>query len=170
MSIAVSALVRPSRALRILTLLAGLAQLAAGCALALGAPAGYRGASLFALAPALAGTMLLACAVRRPKPHRIDISGTGALRVTVQQGVDAPEQGAAPAAILLPGSVVWPVLMLLRCRVPAPPRARTLVVLIGRDSVDGAAWRALAVALAAVGQGAGNTETRRYDELNSAGQ
>ena len=163
MSIAVSALVRPSRALRILTLLAGLAQLAAGCALALGAPAGYRGAPLFALAPALAGTMLLACAVRRPKPHRIDISGTGELRVTVQQGVGAPGPGAAQAAVLLPGSAVWPVLMVLRCGLPAGPqgRARTLVVHVWRDGVDAGSWRALAVALAVVGQHAGSTPAGR---------
>ncbi|WP_296949878.1 protein YgfX [uncultured Massilia sp.] len=160
MSIAVSAHVRPSRLQRLLTFAAALAQFAAALATVLAGPAAYRAAPLPAAALALAGAVLLARALRRPKTHRIDISGTGELRVTVQQGGGAPAPGAAAAAILLPGSVVWPVLMLLRCRVSAAPggpaaRARTQVVYVGRDSVDAATWRALAVALATAGRRAG---------------
>lgn len=163
MSIAVSALVRPSRIQRLLTLAAALAQLAAAGATALAGPAAYRAAPLPALALALAGAVLLAQAARRPKMHRIDISGTGELRVTVQQGGCASVSGAAPAAILLPGSVVWPVLMLLRCRVPAAQcgpaaRARMQVVHVWRDGVDAASWRALAVALAVAGRRAGKAD------------
>lgn len=158
MSIAVSALVRPSRALRLLLALAGLAQLAAACALA-SAPGRYRAAPMLVGALLLAGAALLAAAARRPKTHRIDISGTGDLRVTVQQVLHAPSCNDTPVARLLPGSVVWPVLMLLRWHVPAPgARPCTHVLHVWRDAVDADAWRALAVALAAVGRRAGAGE------------
>lgn len=152
MSIAVSALVRPSRALRFVIGVAGLGQLGAACALAL-APAQYRSAPVLALALLLAAAALLGAAARRPKTQRIDISGTGELRVTVQQVLHAPPCDGTPAARLLPGSVVWPVLMLLRWHVPAPgARPRTRVLHVWRDSVDADTWRALAVALATIGR------------------
>ncbi len=170
MSIAVSALVRPSRIQRFLVLAAGLAQLAAAGATALAGPAACRAAPLPALALALAGAALLAQAAGRPKMHRIDISGTGELRVTVQQGGCAPASGAPAPAILLPGSVVWPVLMLLRCRLSAAgggsaARARTQVVQVWRDGVDAATWRALAVALAVAGQRAGAADETDEDRV-----
>ncbi|MDN4052071.1 hypothetical protein QPK32_03150 [Massilia sp. YIM B02763] len=152
MSIAVSALVRPSRAFRLVLAGAGLAQLAAACTVA-HASAQVRAAPVLAAALLLAAAVLLAAAARRPKTHRIDISGTGELRVTVQQVLHAPSCNDTPAARLLPGSVVWPLLMLLRWRVPAPgARPRTHVLHIWRDAVDGETWRALAVALAAAGR------------------
>jgi hypothetical protein len=106
------------------------------------------------LAPLLAatGAILLRGAVRRPKTHRIDISGTGELRVTVQQTVDVtgvPSPVQAHPAALLAGSVAWPVLALLRCQVTG---ARVLVLPVWRDSVDPAAWRSLSVALAVIGR------------------
>lgn len=143
MSIAVSALVQPSRAQRLLLACAALAQLASALALAPWLAVMPVDMPAAALLPLLAAGVLALAAARLPKPHRIDISETGELRVTVQQGLCA-----APAARLLPGSVVWSGLMVVRWRVPGE-RAR--VLLIRRDGVDAAAWRALAVALAVIG-------------------
>jgi toxin CptA len=161
MSIAVSALVRPSRIQRFVWGACGLALCASAVAVGLLAPEHFLCPPAVALALAVAGVAVLAAATVRVKVHRIDISGTGDLRVTVQQGVGGrdgvgrsggdPSGSGAPdgRAVLLPGSVVWPMLMLLRHTVPgAGPR----VVAVWRDSVDADAWRALAVALAVVGR------------------
>jgi toxin CptA len=56
---------------------------------------------------------------------------------------------------LLPGSVVWPPLMLLRLESPG---AGVRVLPVWRDSVEPGVWRALAVAVLAVGRGATNAE------------
>jgi len=129
------------------------------------APERFLCPSVVALALAGAGAAVLAAAAGPAKTHRIDISGTGDLRVTVQQGVgDAPAWDARQSvrAVLLPGSVVWPMLMLLRHAVPG---ARPRVVAVWRDSVDAEAWRALAVALAVVGR-RGNADEGCVDTTN----
>jgi toxin CptA len=165
MSIAVSVVVGPSLIHRLLLAGWGLAQLGAALAVGVAAPARFPWASWLALVLALAGAALLHGAARRPKTHRIDISGTGELRVTVQQDVRPARtesavfafQGAggqhgvaaAAAVELLPGSVVWTVLVLLRYAAPGAPAG---VLPVWRDSVDTKAWRALAVALAVIGR------------------
>jgi hypothetical protein len=146
MSIAVSALVRPSRIQRFVWGSCGLALCVSALAVGLLAPGRFLLASLVALALAAAGVAVLGAAARRPKMHQIDISGTGDLRVTVQQDVGGPPGGNAA---LLPGSVLWPMLMLLRY---AAPGTGPGVLAVWRDSVDAATWRALAVALAVVGR------------------
>jgi hypothetical protein len=146
MSIAVSALVRPSRIQRVVWGGCGLAQCASALAVGLLAPERFLLTPLVALALAGAGAAVLGATARRPKMHRIDISGTGDLRVTVQQDVGGPQGGNA---VLLPGSVIWPMLMLLRY---AAPGSGPSVLGVWRDSVDAATWRALAVALAVVGR------------------
>ncbi|KQV52144.1 hypothetical protein [Massilia sp. Root335] len=146
MSIAVSALVRPSRIQRFVWGGCGVAQCASALAVGLLAPGRFLLTPVVAFALAGAGAAVLGAAARRPKMHRIDISGTGDLRVTVQQDVGGPQDGNA---VLLPGSVIWPMLMLLRYAAPGTgPR----VLAVWRDSVDAASWRALAVALAVVGR------------------
>jgi toxin CptA len=147
MTIAVSALVRPSRIQRLVWGACGLALCASALAVGLVVPESFLCQPLVAFALGGAGAAVLAATTVCVKTHRIDISGTGDLRVTVQQGVGgAPPDGRA---VLLPGSVVWPMLMLLR---HAAPGAGPRVVAVWRDSVDAAAWRALAVALAVVGR------------------
>jgi toxin CptA len=158
MSIAVSALVRSSRAQRLLLACAALAHAGIALALAPWSSVLPTGMPALALLPLLAAAVLAAAAVRRPKVHRIDISGTGELRVTVQQSLCA-----APAARLLPGSVVWPVLMVVRWRAPGT-RARAL--LVRRDSVDAGTWRALTVALAVIGR---RTRADDNDTINRSG-
>jgi hypothetical protein len=146
MSIAVSALVRPSLIQRFVWSGCGLALCASALAVGPAASGQFRLASLVALALAGAGSAVLGAAAVRPKTHRIDISGTGDLHVTVQQNVDRREGGNA---VLLPGTVVWPMLMVLR---HAAPGTGSRVLCVWRDSVDAAAWRALAVALAVIGR------------------
>jgi toxin CptA len=160
MSIAVSALVRPSLIQRIVWGGCGLALYASALAVRLAAPGHVRFAPFVVLALAVAGAAVLGAALLRPKTHRIDISGTGDLRVTVQQGVGLPPEGNA---ILLPGSVIWPMLMVLR---HAAPGTGPRVLCVWRDSVDAAAWRALAVALAVVGR-RGDADEGCEDTTNS---
>jgi toxin CptA len=160
MSIAVSALVRPSRIQRFVWGGCGLALLASALAIGLAAPAHVRLAPLVAVALAAAGSAVLGAAVLHPKTHRIDISGTGDMHVTVQQDVGLPPAGNA---VLLPGSVIWPMLMVLR---HAAPGTGPRVLCVWRDSVDAAAWRALAVALAVVGR-RGNADEGCEDTTNS---
>jgi hypothetical protein len=158
MSIAVSAFVRPSRTARHLLLIWSLAHGAVAIAIA-AAPLPLRLGEPSWLAAILAGAGLVLAwtAARTPKTRRIDISGTGELRVTVQQDVCTPRPdpcsaggaGEAPAPLaLLPGSRSWPGLMLLRL---GAAHGRPHVLAIWRDSVDGEAWRALAVALGVIG-------------------
>ena len=160
MSIAMSALARPSRIQRFVWGGCGLACLASALAIGLAAPGHVRLAPLVVAALAAAGGAVLGAAVSHPKTHRIDISGTGDLRVTVQQDVGPPPDGNA---VLLPGSVIWPMLMVLRYAAPGTgPR----VLYVWRDSVDAAAWRALAVALAVVGR-RGHADQGCEDTTNS---
>ena len=165
MSIAVSALVRPSRIQRLLWGGCGLALGASAVAVGLLTPEHFLCSPFVALALAGAGAAVLAAAAVHAKTHRIDISGTGDLRVTVQQGVGDDLAGDARQgvrAVLLPGSVVWPMLMLLR---HAAPDAGPRVVAVWRDSVDADTWRALAVALAVVGR-RGNADEGCEDTTN----
>jgi toxin CptA len=166
MSIAVSAFVRPSCTARCLLAGWGLAQCAAAWAVGWALPLRFAGAVPIASLLAAAGLILGGMALRRPKTHRIDISGTGELRVTVQQDLrvprpvrhapdgDVPGSDGAPLA-LLSGSVLWPGLMVLR--LGGAKRGLPVWLPIWRDSLDREAWRTLAVALAVVGR-PGRTE------------
>lgn len=166
MSIAVSAFVRPSRTARCLLAGWGLAQCAAAWAVVSAVPLRFAGAAPIASLLGAAGLILGGMALRRPKTHRIDISGTGELRVTVQQDLrmprpvrhapagDASGTDGAPLA-LLSGSVLWPGLMVLR--LGGTKRGLPVWLPIWRDSLDRDAWRTLAVALAVAGR-PGRTE------------
>ncbi|MCD2519617.1 hypothetical protein LQ564_25255 [Massilia sp. G4R7] len=166
MSIALSVVVAPSRRLRLLA--GGFGASLLGAALAVGAPAPLRFTAETVVAAALlfAGLCLLHAALRPAMVHRIDISGVGRIRLTVQQDL-RPEAAGGTHVALLPGSTLWPRLMLLRFgpvgAVDEPGmggagllqrwRAGPCVVVLP-DSVAPEAFRALAVALGAVaGQG-----------------
>ena len=172
MSIAVTVVIAPSRGLRCLLAGFGASLLAAAYAVGLATPPGFAAASLVAAALLFAAACVLHAALRPAMVHRIDISGPGQLRLTVQQGVRQDKRSALPAR-LLPGSTLWPGLMLLRletgaCRaadgadagarswsarrwLASRAAARTVVAVLP-DSVPPEAFRALAVAL---GAGAG---------------
>jgi toxin CptA len=155
MSIAVSAVIRPSRIHRILLGAAGLALFAAAFAVGLPASARFHASFLQATILVAAGAVLMHSGLESAKTHRIDIFGTGEMVLTVQQGLRMLGAGAADGAAavaLLPGSVVWPPLMLLRLEGPG---ARVHVLPVWRDSVEPGAWRALAVAVLAIGRRGG---------------
>lgn len=145
MPIAVSAIVRPSRAHRCVLLGAGLSLFAAAIAVGVAAPMRFHAASFQAVALALSAAVLMHAGSGRAKTHRIDISGTGEVVLTVQQGLRG-RMAACTSVTLLPGSVVWPPLMLLRLRAPG---AAVQVLPVWRDSVEPDVWRVLAVAVPA---------------------
>ena len=132
MSIAVSAVVRPSLGLRLLH-----GGFCVGVMLSAGCCAGPVGALLCVLA-GLSGLLLLR---RGTTLYAIDISGVGQLRLTVYQ--QAGDGVAAEPVRLLAGSTLWPGLLLLRLG-RGDGRVATLAVL--PDCVAPAAWRALALA------------------------
>ena len=160
MPIAVSAIVRPSRIHRFLTIGAGLSLFAAACAVGFFAPQAFQGSLFQAVLLAGAGATLMHAGSRKAKTHRIDISGTGDVVLTVQQGLrkpgvaSTPENGDRAAGVaLMPGSVVWPFLMLLRFR---DDTARMHVLPLWRDSLGSADWRLLVVAVLAIGRRGGH--------------
>ncbi len=109
MSIAVSAFVRPSRTARCLLAGWGLAQCAAAWAVGLvRARALRRRAAPIAALLAGAGLVLARRGAARPKTHRIDISGTGELRVTVQQDLRTPAVRPAPSGDVAGARRRWP--------------------------------------------------------------
>ncbi|MBA5608355.1 hypothetical protein H3H36_23680 [Duganella sp. FT3S] len=144
MSIAVSAVVRPSSVVRLLRVLvcAGVMLSALSCP-----------GRAWAVACVVAGAAGLPWRGGNPKPRRIDISPVGQIRLTVYQqtgaGAMAPAllaQAPAPLA-LLAGSTLWPALLCLRLgRAGEPVRE----VLVAPGCVGRAAFRPLALACRAV--------------------
>lgn len=106
-------------------------------------PALVAAAPLLALACLGAALACLRAALAPPNTRRIDISGLGELRLTVQ-GYQGPAAGPDGPLALLPGSTLWPQLLLLRLQ-GADGGATALAVL--PDSVAAGAYRPLAVAL-----------------------
>lgn len=140
MGIAVSLFVSTSRRLR--RLQAGLAVSAMAAPLAAWPP----GTPLAWLA-VLTGLLALChppVPSRNGKGCRIDISDNGAIRVAVYLNHSVP--AAAPVvtpAILLPGAVLWPWLLVLPLRLAD---GRTVRLLVLPDSVAPGAFRPLSVA------------------------
>jgi toxin CptA len=137
MSIAVSAVVRPSVCLRLLSAGLAVCALAAGVALAGG---GYRLGLLGAGASVLGGLLCLVFPGQATKPQQIDISGVGQIRLTVYLGMAG---GSARTVGLVPGSTLWPGLLLLRLR---GEDGAVLALPLWPGNVAGAAFRPLAVA------------------------
>ena len=143
MSIALSVVVRPSRLLRCGLLLFGAAHGALALALYAGVAAPLAWPGAVAGAALLCAGLLVHAALRRRTPHQIDVSGVGELRVTVQHHSGAPLAGPARMR-LLPGSTIWPQLLVLR--LGAAPRGAVLTLPVLPDSLPPAQFRALAVA------------------------
>jgi len=147
-SIAVSALVVPSRRLRLAVGLYALANLGAAWVCLAVLPERFVFSVVCALFFLIAALFLLHGCTRLDKTHRIDVSGTGALRLTVQQKLGTGTAAATDTAVsLLPGSLLWPQLMLLRLG-DADAVAYTVPVL--RDSLAPSEYRRLRVALGAL--------------------
>jgi hypothetical protein len=136
MGIAVSLLVRPSRCLRWLQ--AGLGLSAVCVPLALWLPD-----TPLALLAALPGLLALyhpLAGARNSKGWRLDISDNGAIRVAVYLNLSP---SAATPAVLLPGAVLWPQLLVLPLRLAD---GRTVRLLVLPDSVAPGVFRSLSVA------------------------
>ena len=150
MSIAVSALVRPSIFLRTTQAGFGLLAFAAAAFVASGAGGVFFWPGAGAGATAAAGLLLAFSAFKNRNALRIDISGVGQIRLTVYQvmrgGALRAEGGdgaqGAPVS-LMAGSTLWPGLLLLRLRAGD---GRVTVVPVWPDSVAAALFRPLAVA------------------------
>ena len=163
MSIAVAAVIRTPVCLRLLQAVLGLCAVLAACPLsgawrvaALSEPGpgqlvgGYALGWPGALPSATGGVFLLALLRKRRKPQVLDISPVGQLRLAVYL-----EHGGAPSSAgplvppvlrLLPGSTLWPSLLVL-CLADAA--GRRTQVLAQRGSAC-TAFRPLAVACRAI--------------------
>ena len=143
MSIAVSAVITPSRLLRFALAGFGAVNLGAALALGFGLAGPFRLPMVGACACLLAGAALAAVLARSRTVRRIDISGLGQLHVTVQQGTGS-HQIRTDLTELLSGSTVWPGLMVLRLR-----RADGVVgaLTLLPDSVEPGQFRRLSVAI-----------------------
>ncbi|RZJ84548.1 MAG: flagellar hook-length control protein [Massilia sp.] len=148
MSIAMTAVIAPSRCLRCLLAGFGASLFAAACAVGLAAPARFTAGPVVAAALLFAAACVARAALRTATVHRIDISGPGQIRLTVQQGVRQDKREGL-AARLLPGSTLWPRMLLLRLETGADGVADSIVVL--PDSLPPEGFRTLAVALGAAG-------------------
>lgn len=146
MSIAVSAVIVPSSRLRWLLAALCAALCMSALAMAFLFPRQFAWRGIAALAPLCAGLALgRACLVypAAATARRIDISGVGQIRLTVQQGMGS----FAPTMTLLPGATAWPGCLLLRLR-SEHDAVRPLLVL--PDSVSAGDYRALSVAVRAL--------------------
>lgn len=119
MSIAVSAVIKPSRLLRVALSVYAAASAGAAMALVLGPPGRFHSPWLLAGACLLASLVAARAARAATTTHGIDISGLGEIRLTVQHSIDATPD-PREALRLLPGSTVWPGLLLLLLAAPAP--------------------------------------------------
>ena len=145
MPITVTAVVAPSRRLRVLLAAFCASLFAASVAVGLVLPGRCLAAAWLPLW--LAGTAVAhACGGGNAAVRRIDLSGVGRLRLTVQRNVRPP---ATTSVSLLPGATVWPCCMLLRLRAEDTGDVWRLVLL--PDSVGPGAYRALALAMRAEG-------------------
>lgn len=146
MSIAVTAVVKPSRLLRGALATYGAASLAVALVV-LAAPGAFRAPWLVAACCLLAAMAAVAGLAAVGNKRRIDISGVGEMRVTVQQKLREKGMKNMPCK-LLPGSAVWPGLLMLRVR---GDDGTVAVVAVFADSVSAEEFRAIAVAIRAIG-------------------
>jgi hypothetical protein len=142
MSIAVAAVVRPSPCLRLLQL--------AFCTLALGFGALLALRQLSCSWPLTGACLSLLVALtlsfsllKNSNSHRIDISGVGLIRLTVYQLMPGGVCADGTLVTLMPGSTLWPGLLLLHLR---DENGVMVVLPVLPDSVSAGSFRPLSVA------------------------
>lgn len=164
MSIAVTAVIRPSRRLRAMLCALALLHAAVAAGLATGMLGNFHFRPWLAAAHSASGAAFLLAALRRQKPRRVDVCGRGRIRLTVQQDVDPRTANAA----LLGASTLWPALLVLLLRDQAGA-AHAVAVL--PDALAPDPYRRLAVALrsvAARGRPATDPAKNRLNLLQAA--
>jgi hypothetical protein len=145
MSLAVSARIAPSRRLRAGLLLFALAQLCAALLLGIVLPERVAGAPVCVVFFLLAALCLLHGWAGATKTHQIDVSGTGGIRLTVQQEMEADPLASDEFVVtLLPATLVWPSMLLLHL---ADEHGARHTVPVLRDSLPPSDYRALRVAI-----------------------
>jgi hypothetical protein len=144
-SIALIVRIVPSRRLRALLCLAASAHAWLACCI-LSAPGNFALPLLLSGICGGAATLCIAAAAQPLNVRQIDISKAGALRLTVQQKL--PESGRAVR--LLPGSLLWGRLLVLRLGSIDDAAVPVQTVLVLPDSTDPASLRALVVAMRAI--------------------
>lgn len=145
MSIAVSARVAPSRSLRAGLFAFALLQLSASVVVGMLLPERVAGAGFCAAFFLLAALCLLHGWAGATKTHQIDVSGTGAMRLTVQQEMGAdPLASAGTVVTLLPATLIWPSMLLLHL---AEESGATHIIPVLRDSLGPTEYRTLRVAI-----------------------
>lgn len=156
MTVALSAALRPSSRLRALLLLWCGVLFACALAIALLAPQRYWGGVAGAVLPLLASALVgwRSCRSKAVLTvRRIDLSGVGRYRLTVQHEMAGPLCVLDQPLFLLPGARVWPNCMVVRLG-NAQGTVWPLVLL--PDSMNADQFRVLAVALRAQDRGAGH--------------
>ena len=145
MSLAVSACIAPSRRLRTGLLVFGLAQLCAALLLGIVLPDRVAGAPFCVVFFLLAALRVLHGWAGATKTHQIDVSGTGGIRLTVQQEMEADSLAPNEFVVtLLPATLVWPSMLLLHL---ADEQGARHIVPVLRDSLPPSDYRALRVAI-----------------------
>ncbi|OBV40718.1 hypothetical protein [Janthinobacterium psychrotolerans] len=148
MSIAISAVLHTPVGLGLLQACLGLGAVLAAWPLAAGA---YALGWPAALLSAAGGVLLLAVpgAVWRScrKPHTLDISPVGQFRLTQHEAREDRFAPSTPPLRLLPGSTLWPALLVLRL---ADDDGRSVTVVVQRALPGMLAFRELAVACRAI--------------------
>lgn len=147
MSIAVTAVIKPSRLLRLALAGYAAASVAAAVLVAAVQPARFHAPAALAAACAAVALVASRAAVQAPNARRIDISGPGEIRLSVQQSLGVAAAQNAPMQ-LLPGSTVWPSLLILLLR--NTENGAVTVVAILPDSVNAGQFRKIAVSIRAI--------------------
>ena len=151
MSIAVSAVIKPSRLLRVALAAFGVASAGAAMALLSGHFGRFHFPQVLGGACLLGAFMAWRAAAGATTTRRVDISGLGEIRLTVQHSIGTTRQSwtAAPQTVrLVAGSTVWPGLLLLSLRQDEHGALSVLAIL--PDSVPPDQFRKLAVAIVAI--------------------
>ena len=147
MSIVASAVIRPSRLLRAALCAYGAASAGAALAVALAQPARFHHPALLALACAVAALLAWRSALETGNARRIDISGPGEILLSVQQSLGAATT-SGEVLQLLPGSTLWPSLLILRLRDAKNGAVTTVIIL--PDSLHIGEFRKIAVSIRSI--------------------
>ena len=146
MSIALSAVIHPSRLLRAFLAAWATACTAAGLLLVSEHGARFHGAWWLAAACLGAAALAWRSVTATAKVRRIDISGLGQIQLSVKQSLGTAPQQSEPMK-LLPGSTIWPSLQILLLRGDSD---KVMALPILHDSVAAGAFRQIAVSITTI--------------------